>query len=83
MPASPPRETVAPSAVPLFDGAKPPHALDADEIVTIVDAWGDAASRAHEAGFEVVEVHAAHGYLLHQFLSCCLEQAGRRLRRHP
>ena len=65
----PPWETVAPSAVPLFDGARPPHALDADEIAAIVDAWGDAASRAHGAGFDVVEVHAAHGYLLHQFLS--------------
>ncbi len=65
----PPWETVAPSAVPLSDGDRPPHALNAREIAAIVDAWGAAASRAHEAGFEVVEVHAAHGYLLHQFLS--------------
>ena len=65
----PPWETVAPSVVPLSDGDRPPHALDAREIATIVDAWGSAALRAHEAGFEVVEVHAAHGYLLHQFLS--------------
>ena len=65
----PPWETVAPSAVPLSDGAEPPRALDAGEIAAIVDAWGDAALRAREAGFEVVEIHAAHGYLLHQFLS--------------
>ena len=65
----PPWETVAPSAVPLSDGDRPPRALDPREIAAIVDAWGAAASRAHEAGFEVVEVHAAHGYLLHQFLS--------------
>ena len=62
-------ETVAPSAVPLSDGDRPPHALDARETAAIVDAWGSAALRAHEAGFDVVEIHAAHGYLLHQFLS--------------
>ncbi len=65
----PPWETLAPSAVPLSDGAEPPRALDAGEIAALVDAWGDAAQRAHEAGFDVVEIHAAHGYLLHQFLS--------------
>ena len=65
----PPWETVAPSAVPLADGARPPRALDAGELAAIVDAWGDAALRAQEAGFDVVEIHAAHGYLLHQFLS--------------
>ena len=65
----PPWETVAPSAIPPFDGAPQPHALDAAGIAAIVDAWGSAALRAHEAGFEVVEIHAAHGYLLHQFLS--------------
>lgn len=65
----PPWEPVAPSAVPLAEGAAPPRALDADGITAVVDAWGSAALRAHEAGFDVVEIHAAHGYLLHQFLS--------------
>ncbi len=65
----PPWESVAPSAISPFDGARPPRALDAREIAAIVDAWGSAALRAHEIGFEVVEIHAAHGYLLHQFLS--------------
>ena len=35
----------------------------------MVEAWGQAARRAHEAGFEVLELHGAHGYLIHQFLS--------------
>jgi 2,4-dienoyl-CoA reductase-like NADH-dependent reductase (Old Yellow Enzyme family) len=43
--------------------------LDSEEIADIVTAFGRAAERAVEAGFEIVEVHAAHGYLLHQFLS--------------
>ncbi|MCY4396443.1 MAG: NADH:flavin oxidoreductase/NADH oxidase [Rhodospirillaceae bacterium] len=67
--SEPPWQTVAPSALPPFDGAGPPHALDAEEIAAVVEAWASAALRAHQAGFEVVEIHAAHGYLLHQFLS--------------
>ena len=65
----PPWKTVAPSAIPLQDGGEPPHALTTDDISGIVEAWGKAAYRANEAGFEAVEVHCAHGYLLHQFLS--------------
>lgn len=45
------------------------EALDQSEIDDIVQAFADAAERAHAAGFEAVEIHAAHGYLLHEFLS--------------
>jgi len=61
--------TVAPSAVPFAPGHPEPHALTPDEIETLVARYGEAARRAAAAGFQVVEIHAAHGYLLHQFLS--------------
>ena len=59
---------VAPSAV-AFDGYATPAALTTDQIADMVAAFADATRRADDAGFDVVEVHAAHGYLLHQFLS--------------
>lgn len=46
-----------------------PRALTTAEIPALVERWGQAARRAHEAGFDVLDIHAAHGYLLHQFLS--------------
>ena len=60
--------TLAPSAV-AYEGYAVPVALDLEGIDDIVQAFADAAHRAVDAGFGMVEVHAAHGYLLHEFLS--------------
>jgi len=61
-------QTVAPSALAFGDFAAP-AALDAAGIERVVADFAAAARRAHDAGFEVLEIHGAHGYLLHQFLS--------------
>jgi len=62
-------ETVSSSPLPFADGYQVPRALSTGEIQGIVECFGAAARRAVRAGFKVLEVHAAHGYLLHQFLS--------------
>ena len=61
-------QSVAPSEV-AFDGYDTPVALSAEGITEIVAQFVDAAIRSIAAGFDLVEIHAAHGYLLHQFLS--------------
>jgi len=62
-------QTVAPSPVPFRSGDPVPAELSTAQIRLIVQAFGAATRRALAAGFEVVEIHAAHGYLLHEFYS--------------
>ena len=60
---------VAPSAVAFSESYAVPQALDKAGIEGVVEAFRQAARRALEAGFDLVEIHAAHGYLLHEFMS--------------
>ena len=62
-------ETLAPSALPYHEQERPPLALDENGIKQVIEDFRAASCRALEAGFELVEIHAAHGYLLHEFLS--------------
>lgn len=62
-------QTLAPSALPYAANDVPPLALNAAELTRIRDDFVTAAQRAHRLGIDVIELHAAHGYLLHQFLS--------------
>jgi 2,4-dienoyl-CoA reductase-like NADH-dependent reductase (Old Yellow Enzyme family) len=60
---------VAPSPIPMVAGAIDPHPLSATEIADVVSAFAATARMAREAGFKVLEMHGAHGYLTHSFLS--------------
>lgn len=62
-------QTVAPSSIAFGEHDLAPHALTLDEVKQIQADFAASAVRAVEAGFKLIEIHAAHGYLLHQFLS--------------
>jgi 2,4-dienoyl-CoA reductase-like NADH-dependent reductase (Old Yellow Enzyme family)/thioredoxin reductase len=64
------QQPVAPSPVPpLVHVGEPPHELDLREIAELIAAFAHAATQAVEAGFDAIELHGGHGYLIHQFLS--------------
>jgi 2,4-dienoyl-CoA reductase-like NADH-dependent reductase (Old Yellow Enzyme family) len=67
--ADSPWQTVAPSPIAFGDAWPVPRALSVDEIGALIDAFVASALRAKRMGFDVLELHAAHGYLVHQFLS--------------
>ena len=62
-------QVVGPSPEAVSPGWPTPHPLGVDEIRDLVDKWADAARRALAAGFDIVEIHGAHGYLTHSFFS--------------
>ena len=64
-----PDDVVAPSAIKYEEGYPEPRAMSVDEIKDLLEDYKKAARRAVEAGFDVFEIHAAHGYLLTEFLS--------------
>ncbi len=60
---------LAPSAIPQRPEEPAPHAMTADDIQRVIESFAQAARRARQLGFDAIELHMAHGYLLHQFLS--------------
>ena len=64
-----PDDVWAPSAIPFHSSYAQPKELTKEGIKKIIEDWASAAKRSIEAGFDVIEIHSAHGYLLHEFLS--------------
>ena len=62
-------QTVAPGNIPLIAGDRPPESLNEEGIRKVISDFKEATRRARVAGFNIVEIHGAHGYLLHEFLS--------------
>jgi 2,4-dienoyl-CoA reductase-like NADH-dependent reductase (Old Yellow Enzyme family) len=62
-------EPIGPSAIAFDEASRVPREMTTDDIREVIAAFRRAAERAHLAGFDLVEIHAAHGYLLHEFLS--------------
>jgi 2,4-dienoyl-CoA reductase-like NADH-dependent reductase (Old Yellow Enzyme family) len=62
-------QTVAPSAIPFNEKYSTPHSLSIPDILKLIECFKAAAKRAFEAGFKIIEIHAAHGYLIHEFFS--------------
>lgn len=69
LPGEAPWPLVGPVAKPVGEGYPVPHALSVSEIKSVVGKFGEAARRAEEAGFDIIEIHGAHGYLIASFLT--------------
>jgi 2,4-dienoyl-CoA reductase-like NADH-dependent reductase (Old Yellow Enzyme family) len=65
----PPWQGLAPSALDQLPRHYTPREMDRDDIRAVLDAWKEAIHRATDAGYDICEIHGAHGYLIHQFLS--------------
>src|SRR5262249_9412689 len=68
-PEADPWQTIAPSAIPFGNGWHTPREMNEDDIARVREAFASAAKRAVRLGFDAIELHYAHGYLSHEFLS--------------
>src|SRR5262249_4532705 len=68
-PGADPWETIAPSAIPFGSGWHTPRAAEEHDLARVCDAFTTAARRAVRIGFGAIELHMAHGYLMHSFIS--------------
>ena len=69
-----PWELIGPSPIPHSPSYEAPREMTQADIDAMAEAWAQGARRAHEAGFDVLDIHGAHGYLIHQFLSQAANQ---------